>query len=139
MTTCPTCHRPMLGPLPAEPQWTFIVPMEMRSMNRTPMNRGNEKWSYRKLLLAWTTAIKRMSTHVPRVTGKRRMRLTRIMGKGKRPFDLDNAVGGSKVIVDAAVKAELLLDDGAKFAEVQYEQEKGDWDGVRFEVWEVQS
>lgn len=133
MTTCLACGQAVAGVV----QWTFRVEHKLLSQNKAPANKGNTRWSYGQKRTAWTLLIKNASRDIPRPTGKRRVVLTRMYSGRESLWDDGNLVGGAKMVIDALVRAGVLIDDASKFAEVVYRQEKGDWSGARFEVGDV--
>lgn len=69
--------------------WTLTVPRCIPSRNQT----ANQHWSARsrdKKLWAKDIGIAALVARVPSPKGKRRLRITRLMGKGQKRFDEDN-------------------------------------------------
>lgn len=118
--------------------WQFTLPLELESLNARRVNVGATRWSYKRKRDGWAMALRAI---VPRailaVEGKRRVTLTRLMGKGQRAFDRDNLVGGAKGLVDAMVRVGLLLGDDAEHAEIHYDQERAPEPGVRVLIEEL--
>lgn len=55
------------------------------------------------------------SRHIPKAQRKRRIDLHIVLGKGRRKLDRDNSY---KLILDALVNAELLIDDNEKYCDL---------------------
>jgi hypothetical protein len=124
--------------------WTFTLAIDVPSQNAA--NANGARWSvqrkrYRALSsLAGALMVSSRNEHrIPQATGKRRVTLTRLIGKGKREYDYGNLVGGFKSVLDAMVRAGLLVDDSGRWVEERYQQEKaGDGkDGVRICIEEI--
>lgn len=122
MTACVKCgHDPVVI---ATASWTFTIGRAVRSMNEHRVNAGATRHAYGRERKAWEAdmvAIRR-ALGIPLAIRNRRVTLTRVMGRGQREFDRDNLHGGCKVIVDAMVRAGLLMGDDWKGAHVFYEQ-----------------
>ena len=136
MSACVKCgHDPDAV---VERHWQFTLPLELESLNAHRVNSGATRWSYKRKRDGWAMALR---ATVPRAilaaNGKRRVTLTRLMGKGQRAFDRDNLVGGAKGLVDAMVRVGLLLGDSAEHAEIHYDQERAATPGVRVLVEEL--
>ena len=112
--------------------WTLKVPLEMVSANRYLVNGGGRLAAivsgakYRKERDKWTRALMALARNegVPKATAKRRITLTRIIGKRQRQFDYSNLVGGAKYVLDACKAAGLLVDDAPRWCDDKYEQRK---------------
>lgn len=118
---------------PVGARWEFVLPLETLSLN-VQKRGGDAKWQhikYKKERNAWQWAVKvaRVNHRITPATGKRRVTLTRLYGKGCRAYDLDNLSGGLKNAVDSIVLEKLLMDDKLKHAEIHYLQERAP-DGV---------
>jgi hypothetical protein len=95
---------------------------------------------------------------IPAATGKRRVTFVRIMGKRQRAFDDDDLSGGCKLVRDAMKRphkwtkkigkvsvpmltagASLIVDDGAKWIDAVYMQERAadGKPGTRIEIEDV--
>lgn len=90
------------------------------------------------LAVHWSKAAKRKkasgnivrcyTAHLPKATVKRRVKLHVVLGKGQRQFDVD---APWKDLLDALVKAGMLVDDSPKWAEiVPVEFSRGDMAAV---------
>ncbi len=89
-------------------------------------NRGWGGYKYRKTKgkfeAAVSAALRR--TAIPPATKFRRLVVTRIFGKGQRPYDEGNLVGGAKPLVDALRDAKVIVDDSPKWVQIWYRQER---------------
>jgi hypothetical protein len=119
--------------------WRFIVPRALASANAHVVN-GNHAATaarYRTFRNVWAADLRacKAANRIPDATGKRLVTITRLMGKGQRPFDYDNLVAGAKPVVDAMKPpanrrgrrtdgASLIVDDGPAYVRVTYEQER---------------
>lgn len=121
MTVCALCG----GDPDAEVlrSWSFTVPIEPTSQNRIGHNAGWARHDYRRLRQTWEKAMM-VANFVPRASGPRRVILTRLMGYRKRAYDHANLVGGCKPVVDAMVRAGLLVDDSPRHLHAYYRQER---------------
>ena len=129
MTRCAMCeYDPALS---VAGRWEFELVVEVQSANAHIVNGRVASWAYRKRRDEWTMLMRVASRHIPGPTGKRRITLTRLYSGRQREWDRDNLVGGAKLVLDAAVKAGILIDDAKAFAEVHYLQERGERRGTR--------
>lgn len=122
MTACARCgHDPAIQPTAT---WTFHIPRTVTSGNRHVYNVGGSRWAYKKERDEWQHwfAVRGAEEGISRATGKRRVTLTRYYGGRQREFDQDNYATGAKPILDAMVRAGLLVDDKREYAEVAYVQ-----------------
>lgn len=138
--------------------WTFIIDKELKSLNMMARNKigFNRKANldkktrrmlhaqaaaYRKEREEWQMWMKVMKANhqVPDATGKRRVTIERLMGKGQRPYDRDNAAGGAKPCLDAMVHVRMLVNDAKENAELHYLQTKSlvERTGVRVTIEEL--
>lgn len=118
---------------PVGARWEFVLPLETLSLNAQHRG-GDAKWQhvrYKKERNAWQWAVKvaRVNHKITPATGKRRVTLTRLYGKGCRAYDEDNLRGGLKPCIDSMVREGILQQDDRKHAEVHYRQERAA-DGV---------
>lgn len=121
---CPRCgHDPGATVLA---RWNISVDREIRSLNAHRGNYGAQRWAYKADREAWQQwfIVARRNQDIPEATGKRRVTITRLIGYQQREFDHDNLVGGCKVVVDAMVRAGLLVSDKPADVEVTYRQER---------------
>lgn len=128
--TCAMCGYNPDAPVGA--RWEFTIPQEVQSLNARKVNGGTraQQARYREDRETWEWWMRdaRLRHKIPRATGKRRLTLTRLYGKGQRELDADN-LAGMKMITDSVVREGLLVDDKPKHAEVHYRQERAA-DGV---------
>jgi hypothetical protein len=119
---------------------TLAIPVEVVSAN-VLRRRFRHPHAYRKLRhsYGWALLAEAINQGAPMADGPRRVRITRIIGKGGRMFDPDNLVGGAKPLVDELVAARLIVDDTAAAAEIEYAQERGPVAGTRIEIEEAES
>ena len=152
--------------------WTIRIPRAVPSANARYCN-GRDRVSralYRKLrnawaadlIAAWRNASARGETLPlcgPGRAVKRRLVLTRVMGKGQREYDFGNLVGGCKAIVDAMLPSKpprevlekgkrvlkagvpgagLIYDDSPAWVDVTYRQERGAQAGCIIEIEDVE-
>lgn len=137
MTACVKCGHDSSAVVAAV--WRLSIPRRVRSGNEDIHNAGGARWTYRKERLRWVSDMTglRLVHRIPLATTKRRVTLSRIYGKGKRAYDRDNLATGCKPIVDAMVKAGILIGDRPDQAEIHYEQARGDGDMLRVLVEEL--
>ena len=124
MTACARCSfDPDASVLAA---WAFCVPVEIRSGNSHIVNAAASRWSYKRTRDSWQALLRnmRLLQGMPKATSKRRVTITRHYAGRQRAFDRDNLATGCKVIVDAMVRAGLLVNDDAGNAEIHYAQSK---------------
>jgi hypothetical protein len=136
VTACPRCdHDPEQA---VARRWEFTVGAPVPSLNDHKQNDGRG-WAYRKMRDQWVAMMRFcVGRHqITRPMDKRRVLLTRLYSSPQREWDPDNLVGGCKPVIDAMVKAGILLGDSRKHAEISYRQEKGETIGVRFLVEEL--
>lgn len=107
-------------------RWAFELPVEPPSQNRAVRSVYQKQHYYRRMRNEYEflvrAAMRRLD--IPEATGKRRIIVTRLMGKGKRAYDHSNLVGGCKGLIDACVRAGLLVDDSTAYFEGYYRQER---------------
>ena len=126
MTACAKCGYDAEAPV--ESVFAAFVQRDVRSMNEHRVNAGAARWDYKRERDAWTGHLRLVFDRVLREpVGQtlRRVTITREWGPRRRAFDRDNLVGGCKVVVDAMVRAGLLVGDEAVWAEIHYEQRRG--------------
>jgi hypothetical protein len=119
--------------------WTFVLPKQLGSLNDHAINAGASRWQYGRDREIWRLMLAnaRQLHAIPRPQGKRYLVLTRVFSGRERERDLDNLIGAAKPVLDAMVKAGLLVDDAPKFLDCTYRQERGSVSGVRVELSEV--
>lgn len=125
MTACLKCgHDPEAH---VSASWTFEIDREVESGNLHRFNVGGSRFGYGRNRDAWQSEFHnvRVLRSIPKATALRRVTLTRFYGKRKRAFDRDNLATGCKPVVDAMVRAGLLIGDNAVSAEIHYQQQRG--------------
>ncbi len=106
--------------------WEFEIDREVESGNVHRFNVGGSRFGYGRNRNAWQSEfhnVRRLRA-IPLALARRRVTLTRLYGKGKRAFDLDNLATGCKPVLDAMVRSGLLTGDDASRVEIHYQQEK---------------
>lgn len=125
--SCVKCGHDPTAPIAAS--WTFVVPLELQSGNNHEVNVGASRHAYRRRRDQWQqalTAYKRVNRIPNAELGtKRRVTLTRLIGKGQRAYDPDNARTGGKCVLDAMRRAGLIHDDTAASCESHVLQVRG--------------
>jgi hypothetical protein len=58
-------------------------------------------------------------------TGRAKLVLTRVLGRGQRLFDEDNLAGGAKQMIDAMVRCGWFKDDSPTYLSVEFKQVSG--------------
>jgi hypothetical protein len=121
--------------------WQLLIPRALVSANARIVNSGPTRWAYAKARKAWVKDIGNamLAIRVPDASGKRRITLTRLLGKGQGFFDDDDLSGGAKFVRDAMQRpyvystkngvktvegASLIITDGEKDAEFIYKQQR---------------
>lgn len=124
MSACPLCGGDVAAPVSA--RWALDLPMEPPSQNELKSNHGSSRHVYRRMREDFELMIRSEMARqrIPKAKGVRRIKITRLMGKGKRAFDHANLVGGCKPLVDACVRAGLLVDDGPAYFKGYYWQRR---------------
>lgn len=124
MTACVKCgHDPEAVVLAS---WTLHVPREVRSGNAYVVNSGGARFGYKRERDSWERdfTILRGQHGVTLATCRRRVTLTRSIGYRQRAYDKDNLVAGCKPVIDALVRAGLLLGDTERHVELHFAQER---------------
>jgi hypothetical protein len=119
--------------------WTFEIGRDVKGMNWRVHNVGGSRWRYAAQRDGWLRDML-ASRHVHRIpvaASKRRVTLTRLYSGRQREIDRDNLCGGLKSCVDAMVRAELLIGDGPREAEIHYAQERAAKSGLRVLLEEI--
>ncbi len=119
--------------------WTFALAKCLGSLNDHVVNAGASRWKYKRDRNEWQLlfANARQMNAITRPMGKRTLILTRLYSGRERERDYDNLVGACKPVLDAMVKAGLLVDDAPAFLDCTYRQERASESGVRLELSEV--
>ena len=120
--------------------WQTMIPRAVNSGNARIHNVGASRWAYKAERQGWERDMLavRLAMGIPVATTRRRVTLTRLIDKGQRAFDEDNLRTGCKPIVDAMVKAGMLVGDRPQDAEIHYAQTKAIGGGLYVELEEVQ-
>ncbi len=107
--------------------WTLTIPRCIPSRNET----SKQHWSARSRdIKRWAKDIgwAALAGNVPQATGKRRLRIVRVMGKGQKRFDEDNH--DIKALVDslkppkvkrgtgASAGCSLIVDDSPRYLDL---------------------
>lgn len=116
-------------------RWEIRIPRAISSQNRAFTSKGSGRYGYKteRDRWAWDIAMAARAAGIPKATGKRRVTITRLMGKGQRLFDVPNLWGGIKALCDAMCAervyrgktrpgAGLIVDDSPAWAEFAVEQ-----------------
>lgn len=117
---------------------TLHIPLSIPSQNVLRRKYKN-RHAYARLRkrFCWAVWVAKLRAEVPEATGKRRMRIVRLVGPRGRMYDYGNLVGGCKPLVDELVKAGLLVDDSPDHVIEEYDQERAPEHGVRIELVDV--
>jgi hypothetical protein len=141
MNNCPLCE----GDLTAKivHRWVITIAGKVPNQNDHRQNAGPSRWAYRKERDEWiaVTEQAKRCRDIPDATGYRRVIFTRLIGKGKREWDLANLIGGLKPVVDAMVHSRLLIDDAPKWFSGYYRQvqaRENPCDQLRVEIQELE-
>ena len=114
----------------------FSLPFEVPSQNKTMrahwgvISRQNKNWYM---------ALKCMlSMHIDMdiVPAKTKRKVEIIAYRKRLITDHANLVGGAKGLVDALVRAELLVDDSDRWCEITYRQKQDSVPQTLIEIWE---
>ncbi len=137
MTACTACGHDPAAIVTAS--WSLFIPLDAKGMNSRIVNSGASRWAYASERDSWSLVLRNAMrlADVPRATQFRRVTLTRCYHGRQRMLDRDNHIGGAKSLVDALVKAGVLVDDDAKHAEINYRQERAAPTGVRIVIEEI--
>lgn len=99
----------------------------LNSIGTNTKNNHKYRWwrdQFEKLLGPWLQTL-------PPAQAYRRVTLTRLYGKGKRPYDRENYSGGCKPLVDTLTNYGALYDDSETWCERHYLQSRSP-DGVDY-------
>lgn len=122
-------------------RWTLNMELALESLNQ--LKRGGsvqaQRKRYARLRRSYGWALVAAGVRqVPQAEGRRRVRITRLMGLRAKPMDLDNvAGGGGKALVDELVAFGVLIDDSPEHAVIEYAQEPAPDHGTRIELEEI--
>jgi hypothetical protein len=107
--------------------WTLVIDRDAPSQNRLPAKgRGGSSFAYAKERDLWVMLfmVAARSAGVSKVAGPRRVTFTRRYAGRKKLRDHANVIGGMNPVVDAMVRAGLLVDDSPAWFEAYYRQER---------------
>lgn len=124
MSACPMCRfdQELIPVHSWSVQLTSGCPTQNSLKGNTRTNHTYRGWRSRwEKLLA--------DNGVPTANCPRRVTITRLYGKGRRPYDRVNFAGGCKPLLDTLVNLGLLYDDSALWTEDHYLQVRSP-DGV---------
>lgn len=109
-------------------RWEFVADSICPTMNTL---KGNTKtnYTYRNWRRTWEDLFGRWLSSIPRAPTLRRVTITRLYGKGRRPYDRINFAGGCKPLLDTIVNCGGLYDDNPTWCQDFYLQEPSP-DGV---------
>lgn len=96
----------------------LILPVEIPSQNVTDRQHWRQRHNFGKACALWLMALSLGG--IPKATGPRRLVITAY--RKRRIADDANLRGGAKALVDAIVRAGLLLDDNDTLARIEYRQ-----------------
>lgn len=134
---CESCGHALA---PGGKRWSILLPLEPPSQNDpVSTNRGAARHEYAKLRLHYQILLQnsRQALGIPVARRRRRVTLTRLYSKHGRKYDRGNLVGGCKILLDAIVRAGLIVDDREEYVEDHYRQERAEAPGVRIEIEEI--
>ena len=107
--------------------WSFTLPVVVPSANVLKRALwGGNRARYSRERASIRLCVATLGRGVPRATGYRRVRITRVMGARARQYDHDNLVAGAKALLDELVHAQIILGDAPHQVSVEYAQERGD-------------
>jgi hypothetical protein len=107
--------------------WTLVIDRDPPSQNTLPAKgRHGSSFAYARERDLWVMLfmVAARSAGVPRVAAPRRVTFTRRYSGRKQLRDHANVIGGMKPVVDAMVRAGLLVDDSPEWFEAYYRQER---------------
>ena len=109
--------------------WDLLIPRAITSQNRSGVNKGAARYGYKteRDRWAWDIKMAAKAAGIPPATAKRKVTITRLMGKGQREYDVPNLWGGIKALCDAMCidrmyrgktrpGAGVIVDDSPKWA-----------------------
>jgi hypothetical protein len=107
----------------AKPAWIIRWRALPPSQNEI-MRKYADDHAYSQLIRQWQDVFWAAMTEakIPKAGGRRRMEITRFIREDKFRLDRGNLVGGCKPLLDAAVRAGLLIDDREDHLDDQYRQ-----------------
>ena len=96
---------------------TFMVPLTWQSGNTIGHGYGKKAWKYRKYREAFREKGRLQFLSVLKANKKRRLVLTRVIGKHGKKMDRWNLEAGGKPLIDVLVQEGLLVDDNPTWVE----------------------
>lgn len=113
-------------------RWEFLLPIRTPSQNDLASNRGGARHRYRRARNEFELEFLRAAAglRIPHAMRRRRVTLTRLFSGRERKFDYGNLVGGCKLVLDAMIRAWLIVDDAPKWLEDHYLQVRGSESGL---------
>lgn len=140
-TPCAFCGDSAAYDAPGARTWSWSMHRPIVGLNERRVNQGASRHAYASERRAWELEIA-VAAHnhaVPIATGPRRLQIARYLAappKVKRQLgraaprllDHGNLVGGCKPILDALVKAKLLVDDDPRHVRDHYRQVISDYE-----------
>lgn len=139
---CWTCGARLATPDDAR-RWDFTLPLATPSQNDASASNHGQPWERKKyakqrgdwqLLLGATMG--RLA--IPRARGKRRVLITRLYGIRGQAMDPSNLAGGCKLVLDAMVRAGLLVDDAERWIEAHYYQHPANDSGTWIQIVDLE-
>jgi hypothetical protein len=119
--------------------WTHRIESYVPTFNSIGLNSKNNH-KYRGWRKAWEIGFGPWLQTLPPALKYRRVTITRLYGKGKRPFDRRNFAGGCKPLLDTLTNFGALYDDSELWCEDHYQQLKSpdgkDYVEVKIEEFE---
>lgn len=114
--------------------WEFHVPRTVPSLNEIKgKNKKTLRWKYRSFrdsfqkdiaILLYNMSANSYDANKNGRPTKRRVIMTRLMGKGEKTYDQDNLIGGCKPILDALTRNDIIVDDSKRWLVIHYKQER---------------
>lgn len=112
--------------------WSMWIERDPPTLNARLFNSGPRARVYRQERDAWIQEVRaaRLRSKIAFAIGRRRVSFTRFYTGRQKERDIDNLIGGMKLVVDALVFDRMLVDDSPKFAELHYRQVRGSLRGL---------
>lgn len=118
------------GDLPVASTWTHRIESYCPTFNSIGLNTKNN-FKYRSWRKRWEEQFGPWLQTLPAAQRYRRVTITRLYGKGKRPFDRQNFAGGCKPLLDTLTNFGALYDDKELWCEDHHLQLKSP-DGIDY-------
>lgn len=103
--------------------WTATANSYAPSLNETGIN-SKTNHTYRNWRKKWAKQFGAWLKTIPTATQRRRVSITRYMGKGQRAYDRQNFASGCKPLLDTIVEYGGLYDDSPNWCSDFYEQKR---------------